>query len=89
MLRGQRFYDSGEYEKCIASLSKSKYKYEEKVLLLMAVSYRNLHNYDETICIIEQLPTDLNNAVYCGICCISSKYGHNPVCSKNTNLYTQ
>ncbi len=55
MLLGQRFYDSGEYEKCITSLSKSKYRYEEKVLLLMAVSYRNLHKYDKAICIIEHI----------------------------------
>ncbi|WP_432748939.1 hypothetical protein NXG61_11835 [Pectinatus haikarae] len=55
MLLGQYFYDNGEYEKCIASLSKSKYKYEEKVLLLMAVSYKNLFDYDKAIYIIEHI----------------------------------
>lgn len=52
ILIGQKFYNDGEYEKCIMTLSQEKFKNNEEILLLIAVSYKILQKYDKALDIL-------------------------------------
>lgn len=52
ILIGQKFYNDGEYEKCIKRLSQKKFQNNEEILLLIAVSYKILQKYDKALNIL-------------------------------------